>query len=157
MQRSDISLDDLFAKFNRFKRQVLASRPTTAISIVTIPPVSFARFQATKHLSSPILTESELKHNQRQLDLLLDQANARIRSVNTELQFGFSTRTLSWHTSVRKPSKRKNRSSYYTSLRNDFSQLYDGLHAKSTLKRKWYNELLKCFEIDTRALQQQLD
>ena len=157
LQKSDISLDGLFAKFSRFKQQVLACRPTTTISVVTIPPVSFSRFQASKQLPAPILSEDDLKFNQNQLDSLLDQVNTRIRSFNAELQLGIRTRTLSWHSSIRKPSKRRNQTGHYTTLRNDFSQLYDGLHAKSTLKRRWYKELLKSFEIDSRALHQQLN
>ena len=120
------------------------------ILIVTIALASFAKFQACNNLRSPILTEDELRCNQTQLDSLLDQVNVRIRAFNNKLQLGISARTLSWHTSVRKPSKRRTRSgAYNTSLRNDFSQLYDGLHAKSTLKRKWYNELYRSFQIDT--------
>ena len=156
LRKSDISLEGLFAKFIRFKQQVLACRPTTVISVVTIPSVSFARFQASKHLPSPILSEEDLKYNQKQIDSLLDLANARIRSLNAELQLGITTRTLSWHNSIRKPSKRRIRTGHYTTLRNDFSQLYDGLHAKSTLKRRWYKELLKSFEIDSQALRKQL-
>ena len=146
-------MSGLFAKFYRYKQRVLACRPLTIISIATIPSASFSNFQASKQLSSPILSAAELRSNQKQLDSLLDQANARIRKFNCELQLGICTRTLSWHTSVRKPSKRKGRSGKYnTVLRNDFSQLYDGLHAISSLKRKWYKELFRSFEIDGRAL-----
>ena len=138
---------------NHYKQQIFSCRPTTIISIVTIPMVSFAKFKASKHLSSPLLSAEELDRNQRQIDLLLDQANARIREFNSVPQLGVITRTLSWHTAVRKPSKRKTRSGRYnTCLRNDFSQLYDGLHAKPMLKRRWFNELLKSFEIDKRHL-----
>lgn len=156
LQKNDLCLDGLFAKFNHFKQQVLGCRATVIVSFVTIPPASFAKFQASKSLPAPILSEAELKFNQQQLDALLDQANTRIRMLNSELQLSVCSRTLSWHTSIRKPSKRRNRAGHYTTLRNDFSQLYDGLHAKSELKRKWFNELLRSFELDTFSLQQQL-
>ena len=153
LKKSDLTLDGFFAKLYRYKQQILACRPLTIISIVTIPSASFSKFQASRNLSSPILSDEELISNQKQLDSLLDQANARIREFNAELQLGISTRTLSWHTSVRKPSKRRTRSGKYnTSLRNDFSPLYDGLHAISSLKKKWHNELFRSFELDTRAL-----
>ena len=153
LKKSDLSLDGFFARLYRFKQQIQACRPLTIVSIVTIPLASFSKFQASRHLSSPVLSVEELITNQKQLDSLLDQANARIREFNNELQLGMSTRTLSWHTSVRKPSKRKTRTSKHNkSLRNDFSQLYDGLHATSTLKKKWYNELYRSFDLDTRSL-----
>ena len=157
LQKSDLSLDGLFAKYTNFKQQVLGCRATAIVSFVTIPPASFAKFQASKSLSVPILSEADLTYNQKQLDFLLEQANARIRALNSELQLGVSSRTLSWHTSIRKSSKRKNRSGHYTTLRNDFSHLYDGLHAKSDLKKKWYSELLRSFELDKLSLQQQLN
>ena len=153
LKRSDVNSGDLISRLQQFKAKILEIRPTALVAFVTIPPASFAKFQNSKHLKIAIFTGDVLRQYQRELDDIVDLVNNFIKSYNNEPQHHIIVRTLSWHTSVRKPSKRRSLSRRLNRvIRNDFSVLYDGLHSISTIKRRWHIELLRAFEIDRRVV-----
>ncbi|KAJ8048288.1 hypothetical protein HOLleu_00541 [Holothuria leucospilota] len=153
LRRSAVTSSDLVREFSQFKSACLRLRPKCIVIFTTIPPASFSKFQLSKCLPQPILTAEQLQRNQADLDSTLDSVNSSIKDLNQEAQHGIVFQTLSWHTTVRKPTKRKSRSGNYTrTIRNDFSPLYDGLHAKSTTKNRWFTLLHKLFAKDLQQL-----
>lgn len=153
LRRSTVTSGDLLVEFNHFRSACLRVHTKSIIIITTIPPASFARFQQSKGLNHPILSEEQLKQNQADLDSTLDTVNSAIKSLNQEAQHGLVFTTLCWHTTIRKPTKRKSRSGRHTrTIRNDFSSLYDGLHAKSTTKQRWFTLLHSLFTKDLQLL-----
>ena len=153
LKQSATTADQLIAEYFRFKKRIVECRPCVVLSLVSIPTASFSKFQCSKNLRECIISDDLLQLYQTDLDSVLDSFNTRIKFFNQELQLGIATRTLSWHTSVRKSSKRKTRSgTYNTKLRNSFSPLYDGLHAVSGLKQRWFTELHRSFASDAQTL-----
>lgn len=157
LRRSTVTADDLLHQFAQFKRAVHRVRPNALVGLTTIAPASFARFQTYKQLAVPILDDEALQTNQQELDSIIDTVNATIKTINTTPQHGFTLRTLSWHTAVRKTTKRRGRYHINYAVRNNFAPLYDGLHAKSTLKRKWYKLVYQVFEREYKEWQHKID
>lgn len=154
--RSSVSADDILSLLLNFKEEVINIRPTTVVSFVTVPTASFAKFQEFRHLASPFLSEEAILSNQTDLDAVLDTVNIRIAEANA-VQHGVIPRTLSWHASIRRKSKRRNKSGRLRAdLRTRLGQLYDGLHAVSTLKHRWFQETYKAFSIEREALKRHL-
>ena len=110
LKRSATTADQLLAEYFRFKKRILECRPCVVLSLFTNPTASFAKFQSSKNLRESVISDGLLQLYQTDLDSVLDSANTRIKFFNQDMQLGIATRTLSWHTSVRKSSKRKTRS-----------------------------------------------
>ena len=148
-----LSADDLVNILEDFKAQILAARPRTLVSFCTIPTASLKKFQTIKKLATPILSEPDLTTAQVYLDQVLDEVNSRIVALNR------STYTVSLHTYIRRSSIRKSLTSSGShkrkTIRSNFSHLYDGLHATSYLKKRWYTAILSSFERDISRIQQQ--
>ena len=154
---STTTANELITQFWDFKRAILACHPKSVVSFVTIPPASFSKFQFSRQLSTPIFSTAELLELQNKLDQQIDIVNAALINENKTPQFGILPRTLSWHTSVRKPAKRRNRAGRLKkSTRNNFSKLYDGLHACSDLKHHWFTELCRSFNIEEQRLHERI-
>ena len=137
LKRSDLTPEQVITKLKKFKESLFSAHFNSIVTFVSIPPASCRKFQAYKYknLDTPILSDEDLASNQTSLDQAVNTVNSFIHSANREPQFGITPRSLSWHTSVRKKSKRRKRSGQYSvTLRNDFARLYDGLHAVSVLK-----------------------
>ena len=132
-----------------FKQVILNHRPqNTIVSFVTIPTASFQKFQASRKVPKPVISDTDLEQYQQDFDSKLDTINNQIITLNSDC----NVRTLSWHNSVRKSAKRKHSTGVRSVKRNHFAHLYDGLHATSKLKRRWYSEAYKAFSIDRADL-----
>ena len=107
----------------------MAARPNTFVVFTTIPTASLAKFQTSKRLAVPILSDEDLAIYQRALETTVDAVNARIVSYNQTEQHGVSMKTLFWHNAVRKSAKRTRRGQTKHVIRNHFAHLYDGLQA----------------------------
>ena len=152
LKRSAAGSEQVLAEIRRFKQRVLAFRPFALVSFVTIPTASFRKFQASKKLRKPILDEADLLRYQLDLDTELDEINKCLRDINAETQHGISPKHLIWHTAVRKPVKRKPGHVHQRVKSNNFSALYDGLHAKATVKRKWFVSVIKALQTEGELL-----
>ena len=150
-------------KVRSFKEKIKSIRPSTVVGLVTVPSLSFRANRdfrikenspvgkAKSKNSKPsgqiptIISNEELERDQRKLDSELLGLNADIKLENSRKQSGLlkGCFTVSWHNSISKWSIRKRRSGSRKVIRNSFKELYDGLHAKHTLKRKWHAQLLK--------------
>ena len=89
---------------------------------------------------------------QKELDRKLDAINEQIISLNSQTQGGIKLRTLSWHNTIRKSAKRKRGDTTVHVKRNHFVHLYDGLHATSKLKQRWYRQMYQAFQLDLQAV-----
>ena len=154
LQRSSVQPVDLIETFKTFEETIRERHPTLILSITTIPPASFAAFQACRELHTPILSQERLSTDQQDLNNTVDAVNAFITNHSKQFQQGVIPRTLCWHRDVRKATKRRHKNGKIakTILRNNFTHLYDGLHAKTYLKQRWFKELLRAFSSDVRAL-----
>lgn len=141
--------DTLLFELRRFREAVLSFRPrNTLVTFTTIPPASFKKFQASRNLDTPIIDEENLVVYQNELDRKLDTINEQIIGLNSQPQRGIKLRTLSWHNTIRKSAKRKRGDTTVNVKRNHFVHLYDGLHATSKLKKRWYRQVYQAFKID---------
>ncbi|KAJ8045933.1 hypothetical protein HOLleu_09054 [Holothuria leucospilota] len=151
---SQLSADNLVSILEDFRSRILAARPGTIVSFCTIPTASLKKFQDCKNLQAPILSESDLTTAQVYLDQVLDEVNSRIIALNSG-----TSHTVSLHSDIRRSSIRRSstipREGRRTTIRSKVNLLYDGLHATSNVKRKWYNAVLSSFLKDSRKAQQQ--
>ena len=156
LTRSSLDANSLLALLEDFRAQVVSTRPNSIVSFCTIPTASFAKFQLSRRLTAPILSEAELYTAQEDLDTVLDSVNSRIPALNVGSLSSFISITphnLAWHSHIRRVSKRMSRSGKLrSSVRSNFSQLYDGLHATSSLKKRWFLDLYKSFARERQAL-----
>lgn len=155
LKPSRVTSHELFNELERFKHSVLATHPKSIVSFATIPPASFLKFQQYRNLRSPIFTAAELSTFQHQHNITIDAINRQIKEYNRNAPNIIQPWNLSWHTSIRKADKRRSRSGRpLRRIRNNFTHLYDGLHAISSIKRKWHIELVKSFSKELQALQE---
>lgn len=143
LTRSDKTAHNVLAQLLELKQQIISCHHNIIVTFVTIPPASFRKFQ--EHRQVTIFNDTELLQLQRELDQQIDVINSAIIAENKNLQLNIVPRTLSWHTSIRQPTQRRK-------YRNKFSKLYDGLHACSDLKRRWFSELRRSFDIEEQRL-----
>lgn len=158
--RSSIDANQLISRLKHFQESILRHHPNCIISFVTIPTASFTKYQASKNLNTPVLSSSQLKIHQHDLDNQLDTVNSFIQEFNSAPQAGIPIplKHLHWHSYIRRPTKRRNYSGRITKaiVRNRFPLLYDGLHAVSTVKQRWFAELCRAFQEDHRTVLQHL-
>ena len=128
---------------------------------IKIPTVSLEKFNALQKLTGvlwkPKLLDRELKSQQAKLDSELHELNLQLKIENNKQQTPHSKgcRTISWHNSITTRSKKKSRKGHYRlKYTNNFKRLYDGVHAVSELKRKWYKELCKAVLAEIRYTSQ---
>lgn len=153
LKPSDHTSDTLLSELRQFKEAILSFRPEhTLVTFTTIPPASFSKFQASRKLDAPIISEENLVIYQQQLDTKLDIINERIIDLNSQPQCGIKLRTLSWHNTIRKACNRKRGDTIVSTRRNHFVHLYDGLHATSKLKQRWFKQVYEAFSIDLKVL-----
>ncbi|MES9880272.1 MAG: hypothetical protein ABW185_05255 [Sedimenticola sp.] len=160
---SDIGVESLFHKLKQFKSVVQSERPNALFGFVTIPHCSLAdygEFCAQKKNK----TKSNPPANVSQNDLVATQSvlNQKVNDINRMLitenfsatKIGIRPLTVQFHKEIlhlhtkRAGKKKKNKTvhSYH------FSRLYDGLHAKSHIKRKWFRSLVQIFKRESNAL-----
>jgi len=143
----------VFQKIVAFKERVKKVCPQALVGFATIPTLSFQkniqhRIEVGK-LRKSKYSSGEILRFQQELDEKLVQINARIKFDNSRKQTGHSKGclTVSLHRDITRESKRRNRGGKLRVVtRNTFNQLYDGLHAKSELKLKWFERLCKALK-----------
>lgn len=157
--RSPTDANQLILRLQQFREAILRQHQNTVISFITIPTASFCKFQENKQLAVPELTPVQLKVHQHDLDNQLDTVNSFIEQNSQDSQAEIIPRYLHWHSYIRRPTKRRNRTGRITKAitRNRFTLLYDGLHAVSTVKRRWFVELGRAFVQDHMALRSKLN
>ncbi|MES9904276.1 MAG: hypothetical protein ABW168_16575 [Sedimenticola sp.] len=157
LELANISLDAIFDCFRHFKQSVKLQRPNTLFAFITIPHFSFLGYRdfsiANKKLSRSKFTEDELKKFQITLNEKINEINDFLinENVTDNSELGRPLSVL-WHKEIRHQHThrsgrcRKKRTLVYS---YHFSRLYDGLHAKSHIKRKWFRSFCFVFEKET--------
>lgn len=154
-----ITADNVFSQLHDFKRKIKEIRPDALVGFVTVPTLSFAkniksRIESRKLVKSKF-TEADIKEVQQSLDEQIQLLNIKLKFENSVRQAGHKKgcRTVSWHSYITKCSKRKRNKlarRSRTVIRNNFSKLYDGLHAVSDLKRRWFQDLVACITAERK-------
>ncbi|MES9885082.1 MAG: hypothetical protein ABW185_29925 [Sedimenticola sp.] len=146
----------VFNELVEFKKAIKHCCPKALVGFVTIPTLSFVKYRDTRvGKEHSQYSDRELSIFQSEVDGKLKSLNIRIKLENSTRQSGFETgcRTVSWHNSITRQSRRKRRDgTSRTVTRTCFNQLYDGLHAVRPLKRKWFDEVCKAALAERRYL-----
>ena len=151
LKPSQHTADSLFSELLKFKEAILSARPYTIFLFTTIPTTSFAKFQSSKKLSTPILSENDLHIYQHQLDTTIDNINSLTINHNQVGQQGIHFKTLCWHSYIRKSSRQQRRGKTTHVVRNHFAHLYNGPHGDSKLKKQWHLAMYKAFALDHQS------
>ena len=143
----------VIGKLKSFKGKIKSIRPQTVVGFITVPILSFRNYQdyritekyhksKGKSRTNIGFSDEDLQNDQGKLNVELIGLNADIKLENARKQSGLlkGCFTISWHNSK--------------VVRNDFKELYDGLHATRTLKRKWHKQLLKCGTSELKLIKQ---
>lgn len=177
--RSNVSYRTVLDKLKQFKDTIKREVPTAVVGFVTIPTLSFVNYR--EHISQKYkeerrrqtkeskhkgrkseryrksnVTDEELQKDQETLDNELLCLNTSLKLENSRKQRGLlkGCYTISWHNSISKESRRKRRSGTRKVIRNNFSELYDGLHPSRSLKVRWHKQLLKVANSELELIKQ---
>ena len=143
---SNLSAEAFIESLANIKSKLKARFPNSKVAFGTIPPVHFGHLQESR-LKSGLLKEVHFTADE--IALFQDQTNAKLALVNCDIielnkvervwTLGLSEIIVKCHTksSGRSNSKAKKVTSYH------FERLYDGLHARSDIKQKWFNLIIK--------------
>lgn len=174
---NSVSNSNVFDKLKSFKEKIKSELPEAVVGFVTVPTLSFRKYcehrakksrddsqrkkyksgrQSGRHSETKTVSSEDLQVDQEKLDKELASLNTRLKFENSRRQSGVQKGcyTVSWHNTVSKASIRKNRSGSRTVIRNSFTELYDGLHPTSTLKRKWHKQLIKCCTDEVKLIRE---
>ena len=155
LKPSECPSSELIGKLASFKKKIKEIRPDSLVGFVTIPTLSIEKYNT--HLRNrgllwdPELSKSGLEAAQKTVDSALDDVNAWIKRENCEKQANHNRgcRTVSWHNTITKRSKVKRKSGQYKIVfKKDYKLLYDGLHAVSYVKQKWFREVIKAVKCE---------
>ena len=120
-------------KLIAFRQSILNECPRAVVGFVTIPTVSFEKYQYTKCIQTTILSNTQLAHEQQELDRKLDWINSKLVRENDLTTHVFS---VSWHTSIRRSSLvRRRNGTHRRVIKSQCKHLYDGLHGDQELKK----------------------
>ena len=143
----------IFNELKHFKTQIKEVCPQALVGFVTIPTLSFEKNiqcrQNEGKLTVSKYSSTEICRLQCQLDQELSDINSRIKFENSLRQVGHEKgcMTISLHSTISRTSKKRNRrGKLRTVVRNNFDDLYDGLHAVSHLKQKWFYSICCCVQ-----------
>lgn len=151
--------DHVYSELKELKREIKEIKPKALVGFVTVPTLSFAKNIESRIISNRLreskYSTTEVAGLQTALDEQISILNIRLKFENSVHQAGHrkGCRTISWHRYITKLSKRKrSRTAKHsrTVVRNNFTKLYDGLHAVSELKQRWFHDLLHCITIERR-------
>ena len=157
--KSGVSNSNIINKLNLLKQEIKAIRPATVVGFITVPTLSFQKYRDTKKddkKKTTLKSDSDLEKDQSRLDNKLSLLNASIKFENSRKQSGVckGCYTVSWHNTIAKRTTRKRRSGSRILIKNNFDSLYDGLHAKRSLKQKWHEQLLKCVNAEVKLIRE---
>lgn len=161
LRPSTRSADEIFIELCTFKDLLKRERRNILVGLVTIPTVSVRKYAEINGYRATEELERDFSQDQREIDDNLQTINYRIRGENRQPQLDFprGPRTVSWHSSVTRKSFRKSRNKNKPgkpTTRSSFGQLYDGIHAVSQLKRKWFHQLITAFTAEIRTTSDKL-
>jgi hypothetical protein len=142
-----------------FKQAIKNKCPSTLVGFITEAPLSSKIYhdycKSSGALKFPTQSEETLNPFQTKIDTELDALNSLLKFENCNKQEGHTNgcMTVSWHNSVCRQSKRKNKSGKFrVVVKNDFRQLYDDLHATSDLKHKWFNQFIEIVHAEIKLI-----
>lgn len=144
---SDINVHDIVHKFISFKTDVKSIYLNAQVSFATVPHMSFEKYRMhcikNKTLSKPKYSTEENQAFQKSLNTKVNEVNKLLIAENTKN----SAKTVFLHSDICKShTKRKGRNKRKVSqLSYHFGRLYDGLHACSETKRKWFEKIIASF------------
>lgn len=125
------STEGVLDKLLEFRTTIHIIRPEAVVSFITIAPAIVRFDQLQKHLSE------------------IEAVNQDLIRSNASCWQGIFAHTPNWHTDVTCTVKRRRRSGTYKTYRDiRRTKLYDGLHAKSDVKKIWFEKWQKSAEID---------
>ena len=153
---SQLSVDSFILKLIDFRKAVKFICPFALVGFVTIPTVYFQGHKSYCESQGQLLyhgiSEKVLNANQVAINEKIQIINSRIRHENSKQQLGHVAGcwTVSWHQSIVKDIKKRRGKSrrLVSAIRYSYDSLYDGLHAKSTVKKYWFSLLVHCFRSD---------
>lgn len=143
---SSTTAESFIETLTDIKSKLKARYPNSRVAFGTIPPVHFGELQKSR-LQSGLL--KSVKYSEGELSDFSDRVNAKLSLVNTEIieinklervwTLGLAEIIVKTH---RKSCGRCNAKSKQVTSQH-FQRLYDGLHAKSHIKQKWFNLIIK--------------
>ena len=129
------SADQVFQELKDLRKHILNFIPSALISFVTVPSVDLLTFN--EHHCKEFLVKEQIS-----LETKVDQLNTLIKAFNCRA----TAQTVSFHNSVQKRSiKKDKRGRRRIKFSYVYKVLYDGLHASSEIKHKWFEEIIKPF------------
>ena len=143
---SGLSPESFIESLTEIKSSVKCRFPNATVAFATIPSVSFEHIQNSRVDSGLVkarkYSSQELNGFQTAITQTLDQVNLDIKEIN-KLERRW---TIEWAEVIKKRHRkscgRNNKNSTLTDSYH-FDRLYDGLHAKSEIKNKWFNLVVK--------------
>ena len=152
---NDVSAKELFDKLLNFKACLKAKFPDALVGFVTLVPVNFRKYRQVAidegKLTEPRVNVNDLCEQQSRHEQIVEEINVLIKRENNSQQNNHlrGCRTVSWHSRVVKASKKRKRSGEYkTVIRYKYGDLYDGIHAVSSVKKLWFGELIRAFRAE---------
>ena len=151
---SSYTAENIIDKLLTFRSVVKTLIPTALVGFVTIPTAHLPsiqqhNLQAKKTELSSAQSPDSLEKQQSSLNLLINDINARIRILNSSKQTGCvrGCWTVSWHTFIAKQHIKRSGKGRTPKkhTRYMYDKLYNGLHAKSDVKKIWFELLVKAF------------
>ncbi|CAC5380191.1 unnamed protein product [Mytilus coruscus] len=139
---------EIYEKILEFKAAVKEKLPNALVGFITVPPISFKKYKEhcfeNKKLTVSEISNDDLLKFQKDLEKEVELLNEKIIFGNCEKQSGHlkGCRTISWHRSVCRLGKVKRGKKYQKVYKNDFRELYDGIHGTSDIKQKWFSQLI---------------
>ncbi|CAC5368330.1 unnamed protein product [Mytilus coruscus] len=139
---------EIYEKILEFKAAVEEKLPNTLVGFITVPPISFKKYKEhcfeNKKLTVSEISDDDLLKFQKDLEKEVELLNEKIFFGNCEKQSGHlkGCRTISWHRSVCRLGKVKRGKKYQKVYKNDFRELYYGIHRTSDIKQKWFSQLI---------------
>lgn len=137
------------------KSKLKARFPNSRVAFGTIPPVHFGELQQSRLRSGLLKTA---KYSAAELSEFQDRVSAKLTLVNSEIielnklervwTLGLAEIIVKHH---KKSCGRSNVKSKKVTSQH-FQRMYDGLHAKSHIKQKWFNLIIKACQRESEQV-----
>lgn len=156
----NVSVDVICARLKQFKTSIKEKRPNTLFGFITIPHFSFERYIdfsiSQRKLHHSKFSDAEVSNLQETINSSVNAINNFIISENvSDISELGRPLTVQWHKEIlHRHSQRTGRNKTRRIVDSyHFGRLYDGLHAKSHIKRKWFRSLCLVFERELKQSQ----
>lgn len=149
---SRLSPDRFIETLADIKSRVKCRFPNATVAFATIPSVSFEHIQSYRLDSGLLRSIKYSPHEIAEFQTVITQTLNRVNSEITEINKLERRWTIQWAEVIKKHHKKKcgrgNKNSTLTDSYH-FDRLYDGLHAKSEIKNKWFLLVVKACRRET--------